>query len=113
MQRCAAFSSRPGLLCLLRATARTSDVPQQLYENKVLLLRGFYSSKRLTYDASGIVRKGGTPGDWASDGGQALDCRPRSTSHTRNRKEQAKEHDSLKIEANIGAVDPTPAQRGR
>ncbi|HVI07995.1 MAG TPA: energy transducer TonB [Candidatus Binatia bacterium] len=48
-----------------------SDLKQHLtdqYKGKVLILRGFYSGHRLTYDSSGHLLDDAAPGDWTVDG---------------------------------------------
>lgn len=52
-------------------SAQTDSLEQHLrdqYQNKLLLLRGFYSGDRLHYDSSGTLIGGVTRGDWTVDG---------------------------------------------
>ena len=52
------------------ATSFASDVEQHLrdaYQNKTLVLRGFYSGKHLRYDSSGAPTGNEKSGDWTTD----------------------------------------------
>jgi TonB family protein len=59
------------VLLAVAVQAQTSDVQQHLrnqYENKIFLLRGFYSDDQLRYDATGAPIGTPSPGFWTIDG---------------------------------------------
>jgi len=58
-------------LLALAAHAQKSDLQQRLqnqYENKIFLLRGFYSNDQLRYDATGASVGNSSTGFWTIDG---------------------------------------------
>jgi TonB family protein len=59
------------VLLAFAAHAQTSDVGQHLqnqYQDRIFLLRGFYSSDELRYDATGATIGTPSPGFWTIDG---------------------------------------------
>ena len=56
---------------VVQADCQATDVQQRLrdqYENKILIIRGFFSGNLLPYDPSGAPLAETVPGDWTKDG---------------------------------------------
>lgn len=98
---------------------------QKQYENKIFLLRGFYSNDRLTYDSTGSAIGKPSPGFWTIDGfvlvtdakvdGQSLVLKGRRMPvisvgqgfrFQADSPKKRKKMPSVEIEAKIGPGDP-------
>lgn len=58
-------------MLLVTLPSLANDVEQHLrdqYQNKTLILRGFYSGKHLQYDSTGALTRNSKAGDWTTDG---------------------------------------------
>jgi TonB family protein len=69
-RRCLRVLPLASLLCL-GTIARSSDVDVHLrneYQNKMLILRSFYSGNSLHFDSEGNLREPAIPGDWTVEG---------------------------------------------
>jgi len=115
----------------IKGHAQTADLQQHLqdqYQNKIFVLRGFYSDEFLHYDATGAPVGAPTPGDWTVDGfvlpsdlqvrGQRLEIEAKrllvvsrndSFQFYADSQKKRKKADSVRIEVELGAANATDA----
>ncbi len=115
----------------IKGQAQTADPQQRLqdqYQNKIFILRGFYSDEFLHYNAMGIPFGTPTPGDWTVDGfvllsdlqirGQRLEIDARrllvsSTGHGfqfhADTQKKRKKGEPVKIEVELGSGNASDA----
>ena len=111
--------------------AQTAELQQHLqdqYQNKIFVLRVFYSDEFLHYDATGVPMGVPTPGDWTVDGfvllsdlqirGQRLEIEAKrllvvsrndSFQFYADSQKKRKKADSVRIEVELGAANATDA----
>jgi|GEM_PF-4308035 len=115
----------------IKGHAQIADLQKHLqdqYQNKIFVLRGFYSDEFLHYDPTGALMGAPTPGDWTVDGfvllsdlqirGQRLEIEAKrllvvsrndSFQFYADSQKKRKKADSVRIEVELAAANATDA----